>query len=129
MQASFLEESLRDENGFLLHGRGRVADGQAFVQILSKEREDAAATFILAGVDEFMGDESAVICKIAAEINAVTQREARGEGTDQPGRLSRGAQGRMIRRRNRRDSQETDGFGMGDTHPARVGKLGRRESN
>ena len=73
-------QSLRCEHRFLLEGRRRIADRQAFVEVLAKEGEDAALAFVLRGMDEFVGDEEAVVAEIAANVDAVAQREPGGVG-------------------------------------------------
>src|SRR5438445_5890351 len=84
----FLQDALGNDNCLLLHGRRGITDGETLVQILPEKGEDAAMTFVLAGVDEFVGDQSAVSVEIAADVDTIPQRETRGVWAHQPGRLT-----------------------------------------
>jgi hypothetical protein len=103
-------------NGLLFHRGVRVADGEAFLQILAEEGGDTAPGFVLARVDEFVGHEDAVVGELVPEEYAISEaRGQRSEGLTMP--VASAAARRMgcSGHRDPCDNQQTDALGMRDT--------------
>ena len=64
--------------GLLLHWCSRVADGDAFVQILPQECFAAAEPLMLCRMCKLVNGQTALVPVVVANGNAVTQCEADG---------------------------------------------------
>jgi len=94
---SFCADPFRSNDRLLLHWSRRIPAREAFVEVLSKKGGDAPASFVLAGVDELVDDEQAIVDELAADEDAVAQSEPGGVRANQVGGFSGGAQERVVR--------------------------------
>jgi len=125
----FMAKFLGLKDGFLLHRRVGIADGEALVQILPKECGKAAETFILRGMDQFVSDENTVVCEIASDVDTMAKCKPSGEGTDEPSGLAGCTQDGMLWRGNGWDRQQTNALRMDHANLPSVGNLRSRKAN
>ena len=84
-QAASPAQSGRGKDRFLFQRGRRVAEGQAFVQILLQKLMDSTQPFILHHMYEFMEHQPPVFPAIGPDENSVAQRETGGLGCEQVG--------------------------------------------
>src|SRR6266446_3016869 len=74
-------------DSFLLHRGGRIANGDALIQILLKERLESAESLILQRVDKLVEHQSAVAPAVRPDEYPISQGESAGARRDKLSRL------------------------------------------